>query len=100
MIARHLGEENAHRIELEEERELAGRVMRRGDVVAILGHRLARVRGVVIIGGEQKVVQLRGYRVLGFRGDEVHVYGATSPKRAESVRTFTVDRIAPPRLKR
>jgi hypothetical protein len=85
------------RDELAVERQLGRRVIRTGDVVKIDGLGRACVR-VATPDGTWRFA--RGFRVLGFRGDEVVVYGAKSAGRAEHVRTFTVDRIgARPRLR-
>jgi hypothetical protein len=72
-------------VDLEASRQLGRRIIRAGDVVKI-----SRIgRGCVRVGGEIR----SGFRVIGFRGNEVVVVGARSPGRVEHVRTFTVDRI-------
>lgn len=73
------------KVELEDEREVDGRVIHRGELVAIDGIRYGRVR----VDGRP----VRGFRVLGFRGDEVHVFGAETKLKVEAVRVFSVDRI-------
>lgn len=70
---------------LESEREVDGVVIRAGDVVKIVGLGRARVRL-----GDREV---RGFRVQGFRGDEVECYGAKLAGRPEHLRTFRVDMI-------
>lgn len=87
MIARALGANPAtgNGIALETERKLGRRVIRRGDVVAITGKGHARVR----VEGHP----VPGFRVLGFRGDDVHVFGAETRTKTEGLRVFPVDRI-------
>lgn len=90
MIARAVNAAPTH--ELEEERQIGRRIIRRGDIVTIagLGHGCVRVEGRPV----------PGFRVLGFSGEEVTVYGARTKTRAEAIRTFPVERIGRrPRLK-
>ena len=74
---------------LETERKIGGRIIRKGDVVKITGYPYARVR--TFING--RIVQVKGFRVLGFRGGEVHVWGARTSTKAELLRVFTVGQI-------
>lgn len=71
--------------ELEQERRVGRRVIRAGDVVAIRGEGYARVP----VDGRL----VPGFRVLGFRGDTVDVFGARTSTRAPAVRTFPVSAI-------
>jgi hypothetical protein len=84
VIARSLGRSD-HVPALESERRIGRRTIRAGDIVTISGHGHARVR--------HDGHQVAGFRVLGFRGEEVQVYGAITKLRAEGVRTFPIDRI-------
>lgn len=71
--------------ELEVERRVGHRIIRAGDVVKITG----LGRGCVRVDGELR----SGFKVLGFRGGDVLVYGAKTPKRVPHLRTFPVERI-------
>lgn len=79
--------------ELEHERRIGRRIIRAGDVVAIRGEGYGRV----MVAGHL----VPGFRVLGFRGDDVDVFGARTATKAPSVRTFPVTAIGarhrPPR---
>lgn len=78
---------------LEPEREVEpGRVVRAGDLVGIVGLPRACVR----VEGQFR----RGFRVLGFRGDEVHVVGARTANRVEMLRAFPLDRLIVARQRR
>lgn len=72
-------------VELEAERKLGRRTIRAGDVVAIrgLGHARVLVAGRLV----------PGFRVLGFHGDDVQVFGAKTSTKAPAVRTFPVSSI-------
>lgn len=70
------------RAPLELERQVGRDVIRAGDVVKIVG--LGRARTYV----EDR--EVAGFRVLGFRGDEVECYGAKRRGLAPALRTFTV----------
>lgn len=72
-------------VELEQERRVGARIIRAGDIVAIRGEGYARVP----VDGRL----VPGFRVLGFRGDSVDVFGARTARRAPAVRTFAIDRI-------
>lgn len=63
------------------ERQIGARTLRAGDTVRIVG-----VRGE--------------WRIVGFVGDTVDVYGAVTARRAPLLRTFTVDRIGTRRRQR
>lgn len=68
--------------DLESERRIGRRVIRAGDVVMIAGYGRARVP----VDGRP----VPGFRVLGFRGGDVHVFGARTATKAPGVRTFPV----------
>lgn len=72
-------------VDLEAERRMGRRVIRAGDVVAIRGEGYARVP----VNGRL----VPGFRVLGFRGDDVQVFGAKTSTKAPAVRTFPVSAI-------
>lgn len=74
---------------LDVEREVDGVLVRAGDVVKIEG--IPRARTPI----ESRLVP--GFRVLGFRGDDVECFGAKSPKLAPALRTFTLDRVRVPK---
>jgi hypothetical protein len=70
---------------MERERRIGRRIIRARDIIDIAGFGRARVQ----VGREL----VRGFRVLGFRGDEVYVFGAKTERRTPALRTFTIDRI-------
>lgn len=65
------------------------RVIRAGDVVKIKG----LGRGCVPVVGPAGPGLQPGFRVIGFRGPDVVVFGRKNPRRVDHLRTFTVDRI-------
>lgn len=76
-------------IDLELERRIGSRIIRAGDVVRVAP--LPRSRVAAVIDG--RLEELKGVRVLGFRGDEVHVLGAKCRGRVELIRVFKIDDI-------
>lgn len=74
----------------ETERRIGGRIIRAGDVVTISG--LGRAR-VMVVGDDGELREHPGFKVVGFRGDEVFVVGAQKLGRVQHARTFKVDRI-------
>lgn len=54
-------------------------------------------RRIVRAGDHVRVSGVRGvWRVVGFVGDALLVYGQKTPLRAPASRTFTADRLGPP----
>lgn len=72
-------------------RSVGSRTIRAGELVRISG----LVRGCVPTSGPKGPVLASGFRVLGFRGREVIVFGRKGPRRVDHVRTFDIERIAP-----